>query len=111
LVEGLPGEIGIGDAAYGTLGDAGIGGVEAVECGFPAEVSPLITTDGEAIADQSAHARDPDSLEGVDEDAGPVTEDAVIEGDGFGSNLMGACRPILDKLHADRAQALFGKML
>jgi len=83
VLKGLPGEIWIGDGAHGTLGDAGMGWAEALECGSPAEAACLFDAAAQAPAQQLGSARNPGALEGVDGDAGGIAEDGVVESEGF----------------------------
>lgn len=66
------------------MGDTGVGGVESLEGGLPADLPPLFGTAAEAFAEQAAGTGDPGAFEGVDDDSAGIPEDGVIEGEGFG---------------------------
>lgn len=106
----LPGGVGVGDAAYGALGDTGMGGTEAFESGAPAELAPLFQAAAQVVAEQVAGAGDPGALEGVHDHASWVAENGVVEGEGFLTHLIGAGWPVLDEFHANGAHALVGEM-
>ena len=108
--KGLPGEVGVGDAAHGALGDAGMGGAEALEGGVPAEAGPLIGSAALACAEQFGCPGDPGSLEGVDDDAPWIAEDAVVETQGLAVNLIETEWLVPDQLQADGTHALIGQV-
>ena len=79
LLEGLPGGIGRGGAADGTLGDAGVGGTEAFKSGLPSDLPPLFHSAAQIPADQQVRAGDPSTFEGVNDHAAGIAEDGVVE--------------------------------
>ena len=107
ILKGLPGEVGVGDAVHGALGDAGMGGAEAVQGGLPAEESFLLQATAVAVAEEAVGAGDPGALEGVDDHASRVVKDSVIKGEGLPIDLIGAGREVIDESHADGSHADF----
>ncbi len=59
-----------------------MGGAEAFERGFSAELVPLFFAAADPIAEECAGAGNPGALEGMDDDAGRIAEDRVVEGEG-----------------------------
>ena len=110
LLEDEPCLVGIGDAADGALGDAGVSWEEAVAGGFHVELVPLGHAAADAVAEEGFGAGDPGAFEGVDEGAGGVAEDSVFEGEGFVADLAGMGRLVADKFQADVAQAFLGQV-
>ena len=84
VLEGLPGEIRIGNATEGSLDDAGVGGTEALEGGFPTDLSPLLDATPDTSAQQIGGPGNPSALEGVDSNAPWIAEDGVVEGESGG---------------------------
>lgn len=70
-----------------------MGGTEALERGFPAELPPLFGTAAGSVAEEIGRPGDPDALEGVDGLASGIAEFSVVEGDGVISdrNALAAC--------------------
>ena len=86
MLEGLPGAIGVGDTADGSLHDAGVGWPEAVAGGFPSELPPLFLAPAKTITEQIAGPRNPSAFEGMDDDPAGIAEDGVVERDGVVSD-------------------------
>ena len=105
-----PGGVGVGDAVHGALGDAGMGGAEAVHGGLPAEEPFLLQAAAGAVAEEAVGAGDPDALEGVNDAAARIAKDGVVEAEGFALDLIGALWLVLGESHADGSHANVGQV-
>lgn len=114
VLECQPSELGVRNAADGTLDDAGLGGTKAVEGALQAdgpeviEVFSIHALAGIGCSDSG----DPDGTKGVDEgaryrDASTLAKYGVIEEQGFRTNLIGDGLFVGNEFHPDGAHAGF----
>ena len=86
--KGFPRQIRITNATHRALGDAGVGGTKAFECGFPADLPQLFFAAPETIAKQIAGPGHPGAFEGVNDHAPLIAKDCVAEGEGFAASSL-----------------------